>query len=483
MSCPLIYYFTKSFPGELGEMEIMYKAPSTLLFLMYFFSLLGILSARRSLLAFLAWASILFVLIMRDQGQIILAYFFGLLWHPTRDNYLIDLNIIILACFGISTLQGRMLNSSKAILRSLSNIQFLALCLCIYFFSLLSSGYLYRIHSLVQFSPKGYPFYQGIKSLDLIYKYIESDKLSRLYIVNYDAYGFTYGFGNSLLGKVGQVALYDSLVPKNWKDWTIYQNLGISSAAKWSGYPNGFTENRIRTLPYRDLLGKKNEIFYHFSLITRPSINKSLFRFLGVKYLLFINPITGHGFAEWHQPSDVQEMVDNLNPVKVITIDSLAFDGVKANHYLAILEDPLPRAFLLEGATPDTYVKLASEITPNIDNNYLYLGPEQFPIKKVAISTYKPEYVKLEVSNPKGGILIFTDLYHPNWSVNIDGKLGSVNQAYGIVRSVYISPGTHNVEFKYSVNWLYEATILSILVTAVLSISFFSFKRNRNKKL
>ena len=176
-------------------------------------------------------------------------------------------------------------------------------------------------------------------------------------------------------------------------------------------------------------------------------------------------------------------MVDNLNPVKVITIDSLAFDGVKANHYLAILEDPLPRAFLLEGATPDTYVKLASEITPNIDNNYLYLGPEQFPIKKVAISTYKPEYVKLEVSNPKGGILIFTDLYHPNWSVNIDGKLGSVNQAYGIVRSVYISPGTHNVEFKYSVNWLYEATILSILVTAVLSISFFSFKRNRNKKL
>ena len=100
-----IYYWCRPERGDLGEMDIIRSAPVAFKILVSSLVWIGCTQFWRSKLAKLAYFSILFIFLMRDQGQIILAYLTGLLWIPTRDNYIIDFAVAILAAIGLSRLE------------------------------------------------------------------------------------------------------------------------------------------------------------------------------------------------------------------------------------------------------------------------------------------------------------------------------------------------------------------------------------------
>ena len=47
-------------------------------------------------------------------------------------------------------------------------------------------------------------------------------------------------------------------------------------------------------------------------------------------------------------------------------------------------------------------------------------------------------------------VLLLNDKYDPNWHVLVDGKPAPLLHCNFIMRGVYLTPGAHSVEFKFS---------------------------------
>ena len=115
---------------------------------------------------------------MRDQGQIILAYVTGILWIPTRDNYIIDFAVSVIAVSGLGTL-----NSSNIIINKFSwDIGRLAALISIGLIILSSYSNPYYSHSLMKDAPPGYPFYNGVPKLRKLVKDLKAPDRTRIFL-------------------------------------------------------------------------------------------------------------------------------------------------------------------------------------------------------------------------------------------------------------------------------------------------------------
>lgn len=67
----------------------------------------------------------------------------------------------------------------------------------------------------------------------------------------------------------------------------------------------------------------------------------------------------------------------------------------------------------------------------------------------VAITTYEPEIIRMEVSAPTDGYLILADAWYPGWVSYVDGEPVEVFHANGMFRAVRVPAGEHQVEMSF----------------------------------
>jgi hypothetical protein len=67
----------------------------------------------------------------------------------------------------------------------------------------------------------------------------------------------------------------------------------------------------------------------------------------------------------------------------------------------------------------------------------------------VAISHYSPKAIALNCYATAPSVLLLNDRFEPNWKVQVDGKPETLLRCNYIMRGVYLSPGTHTVEFRF----------------------------------
>ncbi len=161
-------------------------------------------------------------------------------------------------------------------------------------------------------------------------------------------------------------------------------------------------------------------------------------------------------------------LVDFLNVRYVISPRDLPPDKFKMlfeNRYFAIYENqqPLPRAFMVYDSEvisdrKDMLDKMLDKKTDFRKKVFLDEAP-QSPVDaespssaghSVAQLKYVTDEVVLRVTSDKPGILVMSDLYTPDWRVQVDDrevKLYRANYAY---RAVPVPQGSHTVTFRYS---------------------------------
>jgi hypothetical protein len=462
LAIPLVDYFGRPQPGNLGEMDLMARVPRLFPIVVVFFAALGLRSVGRQKLATVAFATIVFIAVMREQGEVVLANLAGVLWIPTRDNYIIDFGLMILALFGAGEVAGAV-NSAvgKANLRTAALGPIVTALAIMALIVLPATGRLYNVQALMHEAPPDYPFYQGVPSLKPAFAEMAKTGHARVYIANYDAWGFTHGFGNALLQGVGEITMYDSLTERNYKEWTIYSNLGIRPEQNWDGYVGGYTPHTMATLPRKNTLGQANDTYYHYTVIARPPIRGDLLRLVGVTHLLNIQPITGDTLAEGYDPRELEQSIAALKPVAVEPVDGVAFPGVHAKHYLATLAGALPRAFALTGLDANAEHALLDEMAPAIKDGTIEFAGRRFTVQPEAITRYDREKVRIHTALTEPGVLILSDLYHPFWQARLDGQAVDILPAFRMLRGIRVPPGEHEVEFRYHVPFLTLGAVLS----------------------
>ncbi len=63
------------------------------------------------------------------------------------------------------------------------------------------------------------------------------------------------------------------------------------------------------------------------------------------------------------------------------------------------------------------------------------------------IITYEPNQVVIEVKMDQDGVLVLTDMFHPNWRATVDGVAAEIYPAYYAFRMVAVPKGEHTVRF------------------------------------
>lgn len=74
---------------------------------------------------------------------------------------------------------------------------------------------------------------------------------------------------------------------------------------------------------------------------------------------------------------------------------------------------------------------------------------EQDHHAQVTMNTYEPNQLTYEVESAKGGVLVFSENYYPEWTATVDGKEVPVGRVNYILRAIQVQPGKHQVVLSF----------------------------------
>lgn len=81
--------------------------------------------------------------------------------------------------------------------------------------------------------------------------------------------------------------------------------------------------------------------------------------------------------------------------------------------------------------------------------NVLGSSCEQDHHAQVTMKTYEPNQLTYEVESAKGGVLVFSENYYPEWTATVDGKEVPVGRVNYILRAIQVKPGKHQVVLSF----------------------------------
>lgn len=184
-----------------------------------------------------------------------------------------------------------------------------------------------------------------------------------------------------------------------------------------------------------------------------------------------INPLAWELFAVRYVFSDWRELPVPSQPV---------LEG--SDRYGAItlhrLDDPRPWAHLLNQVEIDASDEAALQLLADaaIDARQIAIldrAPSPFPEAQAAsgtaeVSSFTPEYIRIEVDTPGAAVLSLAHPHYPGWHARLDGEPAELLRAYGALSAIALPSGQHIVELEYNpVSWR-----LGVLISLVTVIAF-----------
>ena len=140
----------------------------------------------------------------------------------------------------------------------------------------------------------------------------------------------------------------------------------------------------------------------------------------------------------------------------------LVFLGRTSEAYLYENPRALPRAMVLGDWRRADFEELMRTGWPDVDpgRTVLLESPPQMPAAPAAPASqprpgsarlvrYENTEVLVDAEAPAGGFLLLTDVWHPWWRAEVDGKDTAILKADVLFRAVQLTPGRHEIRFTF----------------------------------
>ena len=110
---------------------------------------------------------------------------------------------------------------------------------------------------------------------------------------------------------------------------------------------------------------------------------------------------------------------------------------------------------------------------------------EQDTASVVKITSYEPNRLTYDVNSGKGGVLVFSEIYYPEWTATVDGQPVELGRVDYLLRAIQIQPGKHQVELSFfpksvSTTETIAYVAIVLLILTLLGTIFLEYK-NRKK--
>jgi len=168
-----------------------------------------------------------------------------------------------------------------------------------------------------------------------------------------------------------------------------------------------------------------------------------------------------------------------------IAARDLSFVAQVGSSYLYENGRVLPRAFVVTRAEAasgwqEAQDRLREGYDPSssalVEGGMVLSGAAGYQAANVRFAS--PNRLVIEARADEPALLVLSEVWYPGWSVRVDGERCPYYRVDGIVRGVYLDPGTHVVEWRYrpASLWWGMGITLGTLVSLV-SLTVFSCRR------
>ena len=103
------------------------------------------------------------------------------------------------------------------------------------------------------------------------------------------------------------------------------------------------------------------------------------------------------------------------------------------------------------------------------------------------IKSYEPNHLTYEVNSDKGGVLVFSEIYYPEWTATVDGQKAELGRVNYILRALNVKPGKHEVVLDFHPASIRTTETLAycsygILALLIAAGAFMARRKNKEKK-
>lgn len=204
---------------------------------------------------------------------------------------------------------------------------------------------------------------------------------------------------------------------------------------------------------------------YHDAQILPDGLSSPLLNLLNARYIIVPNEAVG------------------TRPRADIMLLIASYPEVFRNDLVRILENPnaMPRAWLVhnvqyapaslmpdiisaEGFDPASSALLEGDPSSSVERQAPNM-PET-----VDIMRYENDTIVLNVTAAVDGMLVLSETFERGWNAEVDGNAVTVEEAYGVIRAVPVTAGTHTIVLTYD-PWPLRYGLYLSLLGAVLSMA------------
>jgi len=212
----------------------------------------------------------------------------------------------------------------------------------------------------------------------------------------------------------------------------LYENMGeIHRISNPEGYHPYILK---RYMEFVNVINERPTSYMAAGCLHLKNYDSRLINLLNVKYLLSTEKIGSEKFElVWDQDLKVYRNKEFLpwafivHKAKVIKERDKIFEELTNPHF-----------------DPRDYVILEEESPIRMSENFPVLEDSY-----VEFVNYVPNNFQLKADLKKGGFLVLSEIYYPDWKAYVDGKEEKIYQADYILRAVYLVPGRHDITFVY----------------------------------
>ncbi|MEM5872197.1 MAG: YfhO family protein, partial [Candidatus Aenigmatarchaeota archaeon] len=111
------------------------------------------------------------------------------------------------------------------------------------------------------------------------------------------------------------------------------------------------------------------------------------------------------------------------------------------------------------------------------------LGNSRYSEGKIKINKYRPTYVELSLSLKTPSILVFSELYYPEWKAYVNGKETEIYRANFLSRAILLKAGNQKVIFKYHPTSLIRGSLVSGVTCFAYLLAILYFIKKPKLKL
>ena len=73
----------------------------------------------------------------------------------------------------------------------------------------------------------------------------------------------------------------------------------------------------------------------------------------------------------------------------------------------------------------------------------------QDSVSQVTLTSYEPNHLTYTAESAKGGVVVFSEIYYPDWTATVDGQPAELGRVNYILRALQLQPGKHEVVLDF----------------------------------